>query len=107
MYNIVRKRKLLERNPKFEGIINFYLILCIFWNFHGDFFHKNSKVLFSHVLLPVGAPIPLGYARMQFLSVSQNRYGITLAGYRDGKSATIPALQLTNRYNYPTQSNQL
>ena len=37
------------------------------------------------------------YARMQFLfSVSRNRYGFTLAGYRNEKSATDPALVLTN-----------
>ena len=34
-----------------------------------------------------------GYARTQFLlSVSRNRYGFTLAGYRNEKSATDPAL---------------
>ena len=33
------------------------------------------------------------YARTQFLlSVSRNRYGFTLAGYRNEKSATDPAL---------------
>ena len=33
------------------------------------------------------------YARTQFLlSVSRNRYGDTLAGYRNEKSATDPAL---------------
>ena len=36
-----------------------------------------------------------GYARMQFLlSVSRNRYGFTLAGYWNEKSATDPALVL-------------
>ena len=34
------------------------------------------------------------YARTQFfLSVSRNRYGFILAGYRNEKSATDPALQ--------------
>ena len=33
------------------------------------------------------------YATTQFLPwVSRNRYGFTLAGYRNGKSATDPAL---------------
>ena len=42
-----------------------------------------------------------GYARTQFLlSVSRNRYGFTLAGYRNGKSATDPAL-LKSGYNSP------
>ena len=31
-----------------------------------------------------------GYARTQFLSLSRNQYGITLAGYRNGQSATDP-----------------
>ena len=36
-----------------------------------------------------------GYARTQFLlSVSRNRYGFTLAGYQNEKSATNPALIL-------------
>ena len=35
----------------------------------------------------------LGYARTQFLlSVSRNRYGFTLAGYRNEKFVTDPAL---------------
>ena len=37
-----------------------------------------------------------GYTRTQFLlSVSRNRYGFTLAGYRNGKYATDSALDLT------------
>ena len=37
------------------------------------------------------------YARTQFLlSVSQNRYGFALAGYRNEKSATDPALVIAD-----------
>ena len=40
------------------------------------------------------------YARTQFLlSVSRNQYGFTLAGYRNGKSATDPALQFISKFN--------
>ena len=40
-----------------------------------------------------------GYTRTQFLlSVSRNRYGFTLAGYRNEKSATEPALIMDNGY---------
>ena len=39
------------------------------------------------------------YARTQFLlSVSRNRYGFTLAGYRNEKSATDPALVKRLKY---------
>ena len=43
-----------------------------------------------------------GYARTQFvLSVSRNRYGFTLAGYRNEKSATDPALiRMGNKVKY-------
>ena len=41
-----------------------------------------------------------GYARTQILlSVSWNRYIFTLAGYRNEKSATEPALQATELLN--------
>ena len=41
------------------------------------------------------------YARTQFLlSVSRNRYGFILAGYRNEKSATDPALLLNNSVNF-------
>ena len=35
-----------------------------------------------------------GNARTQIFSVSRNRYSFTLAGYRNGKSGTAPALVL-------------
>ena len=54
-----------------------------------------------------------GYARTQFLlSVSRNRYGFTLARYRNEKSATDPALvicylhistQLGRNHNYQSK----
>ena len=42
------------------------------------------------------------YARTQFLlSVSRNRYGFALAGYRNEKSATDPALLQTVTWKMP------
>ena len=55
--------------------------------FECDFFHKNCNVFFLWILLPVGGPIRLG--------ICQNRYGLTLAGYQNGKSATDPVLKYT------------
>ena len=44
------------------------------------------------------------YARTQFLlSVSRNRYGFTLSGYRNEKSATDPALLLIHLYKLNQQ----
>ena len=52
------------------------------------------------------------YARMQFLlSVSRNRYGFALVGYRKEKSATDPALEFTEimeqiEYSYTGTKDQ-
>ena len=46
-----------------------------------------------------------GYARTQFLlSVSRNRYGFTLARYRNEKYATDPALLTNEMYSLVIQS---
>ena len=52
------------------------------------------------------------YARMQFLlSVSRNRYSFALAGYRNEKSATDPALNLTvvfnSKFNFSNHVSQV
>ena len=62
VYNIVRKRKVLETNLKSEEITGYTLLSNIFYifkHFYSDFF-QNFSVFFSRILLPVGGPIRLG-----------------------------------------------
>ena len=56
VYNIVRKRQVLETNLKFEEITNFYQVFSYILTLYSDFC-QNFNVFFSQNLLPVGGPI--------------------------------------------------
>ena len=86
VYNIMRKHEILETNPKVEEIINFYLIFLCILVLLQQFLLEELSVFCFHGLyfLLVGL--------LQIISVSRYQYGFTLVGYRNGKSATNPAL---------------
>ena len=91
-YNISRKRKVLETNLQSDEITNFYPIFL--YSLVISF--RTSMFSFRESYFRLVGPFDWGYSRTQFLlSVSWNRYAFTLAGYRNEKSATDPALQIT------------
>ena len=93
VYNIVRKCQVLETNLKSEEIANFYPIFFIYFSTFIVISLRTSMFSFHETYVRLVGLFDWGYARTQFLlSVSQNRYGFTLAGYRNEKSATDPAL---------------
>ena len=80
--NIVRKRKILGTFPKSEEIIK---VLS-----HSFVYFSTSMVISFERTVTV-------FTKFCFKSfvISWNRYSFTLVGYRNGKSATDPALLLT------------
>ena len=98
VYNIVRKRKVLESNLKSVEITNFYPIFFIYLSTFIVIPFRTSMFSFRKSYFRFVGLFDWEYARTQFLlSVSWNRYGFTLAGYRNEKSATDPALIRTVR----------
>ena len=92
VFNIVRKHKVLETNLKSEEITNFYPIFFIYFSTFIVISFRTSMFSFHETYFRLVDLFDWGYARMQFLlSVSQNRCGFTLAGYRNEKSATNSA----------------
>ena len=99
VYNIVRKRQVLETNLKSEEITNFYpVFIYILVYFYSDFF-QNCNVFFTNLTSGWWAYSIGEHTRTQFLlSISRNRCGFSLVGYRNGKSATAPALVYSNLF---------
>ena len=82
VHNIVRKRKILKRNPTTELIINLYFIfsyiLVLMWRF---LLEEMSMFCFQKFyFLSVGL-FDWGCTRTKYFLVSQNWYGFTLAGH--------------------------
>ena len=93
VYNIVRKRKVLETNLKSEEITNFYPIFFIYFSIFIVITFRTAMFSFRQSYFRLVGLIDWVYARIKFLfSVSRNRYGFTLAGYWNEKYATDPAL---------------
>ena len=93
VYNIVRKRKVLETNLKSEEIPNFYPIFFLYFSTFIVISFRTLMFSFCESYFRLVGLFYWGYARTQFLlSVSWNRYVFTLAGYQNEKSATNPAL---------------
>ena len=95
VHNIERKRKILETKLKSEEIINFYLIflyiLSLLWRFLSE---ELQCFVFANFT----------YCNGLFFSESRNWYGFTLAGYRNEKTATDPALLPSITLHFPRYS---
>ena len=99
VYNIQGKCKVLETNLKSEEISNFYPIFFIYFSTFIVIFFKTVIFSFRESYFQLVGLFKWRCTRMQFLlSVSRNRYRFTLAGYRNGKHATDPALETCLKY---------